>query len=154
MSPIEEQDQTVIVVTHPRGSGPNAQPAQVTVLGYPAGSRTMQAATYQEPPQNAAEPRQYLMDMHPGIHGEMSRYEIRPGTNWEDLARSNTTDYRRWLFIQRWRRCVHGACRMKFKRRCWSNHGELLKMWKARGEGRSHHLLKDQPTPFSKCEAD
>ena len=148
MSPVEDQDQTVIVATHPRGSGRTAQPAQVTVLGTSAGSRTMQAATYQPSPRNAAEPRQYLIDMHPEIHGGTSRYEIRPGTDPQDLAKPNTTDYLCWKFIQFWRRCMHGAIRMKFKRRCWHQMSELLKMWKARGELRTHHLLKDVPTAF------
>ena len=130
-------DQTVIVVTHPRAK--NGPRSQVHVI------------SNHEPSQHVpVEPRGrvYLLDQHPEIHVDMSRRDIRPGWDWQQLKDQKASDYRAWDLLQNWRRFIHGAIRYKWLQRKWNQQSELLKMWKARGQGRDHWLLRDEPTTF------
>ena len=154
MVKVEDTDleQTVIVVTHPRAKRVGGPQSHVTVLtpGAPLPSQTSIPGNLATPQHETGEPRDrvWLLDQHPHIHVGMSRREIRPGFDWETLADQQTSDWKTWNVLQNWRAFIHGAVRMKFKRRCWGIQGELLKMWKARGEGRPHWLLKDVPETF------
>ena len=143
MVKVEDTDleQTVIVVTHPRAKRVGGPHSHVTVLTPEAPLPSHMHAS--------GEPRGrvWLLDQHPHIHAGMSRRELRPGWNSNQLALQQTSDWKCWKFIQNWRVFTHAVIRMKFKRRCWHHFGDLLKLWVARREDRNHHLM-DEPTYF------
>ena len=85
----------------------------------------------------------WLPDRYPWIHVNLSRREIRPGTDWTTLRDQNTEEWRAWKFLQSWRRVIHGAIRLKFHRKSWHEKSELTKMWKARGRGETGHDRRD-----------
>ena len=150
---VEDTDleQTVIVVTHPRAKCVGGPHSHVTVLTpeAPLPSQIASQTLLATPQHASGEPRGrvWLLDQHPHIHAGMSRRELRPGLNWNQLALQQTSDWKCWKFIQSWRVFTHAVIRMKFMRRCWHHLGDLLKLWVARREGKRHHLM-DEPTYF------
>ena len=153
MVKVEDTDleQTVIVVTHPRAKRVGGPQSHVTVLtpGAPLPSHTSSPGNLATPQHETGEPRDrvWLLDQHPNIHAGMSRRDLRPGWDWQQLADQRTSDWKCWKFIQNWRVFTHALIRMKFMRRCWHHLGDLLKLWVARREGRQHHLM-DEPIDF------
>ena len=83
---VEDTDleQTVIVVTHPRAKRVGGPHSHVTVLTPEAPLPSHMHAS--------GEPRGrvWLLDQHPHIHAGMSRRELRPGLNWNQLALQQT----------------------------------------------------------------
>ena len=162
-------DQTVIVVTHPRAKSQNQDPRQMSQvhvirnseinnLGLPASQVQVSGHNPVTSRHDPGDPRStrdrivWLPDRYPWIHVNLSRREIRPGTDWETLCEQKAEEWRAWNFLQFWRAMIHGAIRLKFKRQLWHQYGYITQMWKARGRGetghnpRDHWLLKMFPT--------
>ena len=153
-------DQTVIVVTHPRAKSQNQDPRQSSqvhvIRNSDLNALGLTAPYVQTPGRNPetsrhdpGDPRStrdriiWLPDRYPWIHVNLSRREIRPGTDWEVLRDQNAEEWRAWNFLQFWRAMIHGVIRQKFKRQQFHHLGDITKLWKARGRGETGHNRGD-----------